>query len=144
MKAFVVGVTFDELTAIGLFCAGCQLSTITLIIWGWVRWLRLPRQKSVTAVLSLLGFILATAAALTGVSAAVYSFTSGGFSTFPNYGPFLTSMVPVGFLLSLGSLIFGLGGIWKANSLRWHTPVSAIATIAFRLTDIAGVWASPW
>jgi hypothetical protein len=105
-------------------------STIILIVWGWVRWLRLPRQKSITAVLSLVGFILATAAALTGVSAAVYS-------SFPD-GP----IILVGFLLSLGSLILGLGGIWKANSLRWHAPVSSLATFAFWYATLAGAMAS--
>ena len=126
--------TFNGLLVAGLFLAGYLLSP-TILIWGWARWLRLPKQKTVTSVLSLLGFILATLSALVAVSGMIYSFAIGGF---PYYDPRLMKIMAVGGLLSLGSLTFSLSGIWRANSLRWHAPVSAIATLAFWLAAVAG------
>ena len=31
----------------------------------------------------------------------------------------------------LGAIVFGLGGVWRPSSLRWHAPVAAIGTLAF-------------
>jgi hypothetical protein len=126
--------TVNGLLSIGLFLAGYLLSP-TILIWGWGRWLRRPKQKTVTALLSFLGFILATLSALVAISGAIYSFAIGGF---PYYDPLLMRIMGVGALLSLGSLAFGLSGIWRANSLRWHAPVSAIATLAFWLAAAVG------
>lgn len=126
--------TFNGLLVLGLFLTGYLLSPI-ILIWGWVRWLRLPKQKTVTSGLSFLGFILATLSALVAVSGMIYSLAIGGF---PYYDPRLMKIMAVGGLLSLGGLTFGLSGIWRPNSLRWHAPVSAIATLAFWLAAVAG------
>jgi|SRR5438552_473503 len=126
--------TFNGLVQIALFLTGLLLSP-TILIWGWARWLRLPKQKTITAMLSFLGFVIATLSALIAVSGIVYSFAIGGF---PYYDPLLMKIMGVGGLLSLGSLILALGGSWRANSLRWHAPVSAIATLAFWLAAVAG------
>lgn len=126
--------TFNELLAIGLFLAGYLLSP-TVLIWGWVRWIRRPKQKTVTSVLSFLAFVLATLSALVAVSGMIYSLAIGGF---PHYDPRLMKIMAVGGLVSVGSLTFSLAGIWRASSLRWHAPVSAIATLAFWLAAAAG------
>src|SRR5262249_42244988 len=63
--------TFNGLLVTGLFLAG-HLFSPTILIWGWARWLRLPKQKTVTSVLSLLGFILATLSALVAVSGMIF------------------------------------------------------------------------
>jgi hypothetical protein len=126
--------TFNGLLAIGLFLAGYVLSP-TILIWGWVRWTRLPKQRTVTSALSLLAFVLATLSALVAVSGLIYSLAIGGF---PYYDPRLMKIMAVGGLLSVGSLTFSLAGIWRSSSLRWHAPVSAIATLAFWLAAAAG------
>jgi len=126
--------TLNGLLVLGLFLAGYLLSPI-ILIWGWARWLRLPKQTTVTSVLSFLGFVLATLSALVAVSGMIYSLAIGGF---PYYDPRLMKIMAVGGLLSLGGLTFGLSGIWRPNSLRWHAPVSAIATLAFWLAGVAG------
>jgi len=49
------------------------------------------------------------------------------------YDPLLLRGMLVGLLLSLGGILFGLGGVWRPNPLRWHAPISAVATLAFWL-----------
>jgi hypothetical protein len=49
------------------------------------------------------------------------------------YDPMLLRIMGIGSLLSVGGFVFGLSGIWKANPVRWHAPVSAVATLAFCL-----------
>ena len=126
--------TLNGVAAVSLFLVGYVLSP-TILFWGWTRWVRRPKQRSIPAVLSLLGFVLATASALLAVSAATYSFVIGGF---PYYDPLLMKIMGVGDLLSLGGLLFALSGIWQTSTLRWHAPVSAIATFAFWLAAAAG------
>ena len=125
-----------QVTVVILFVAGYVLSPL-MLTWGWVRWFRQPKLQTVTAILSLLGFILASASALLAVSAMAYSLIRGGF---PYYDPLLMKIFGVGGLLSLGGLIFGLGGVWRASSLRWHAPVSAMATLAFWIAAAIGEW----
>jgi hypothetical protein len=49
-----------QVTVVILFLAGYVLSTV-MLTWGCVRWFRQPKLRTVTAILSLLGFILASA-----------------------------------------------------------------------------------
>lgn len=123
-----------QVAVVILFVAGYVLSPV-MLTWGWVRWFRQPKLQTVTAILSLLGFILASASALLAVSAMAYSLISGGF---PYYDPRLMKTFGVGGLLSLGGLVFGVGGVWRASSLRWHAPVSAMATLAFWIAAAIG------
>lgn len=87
------------------------------------------------ATLSVLGFILATASALLAVFAAAYSLYIYGF---PYYDPRLMKIFGIGFLLSVSGLLFGIAGLWRASSLRWHAPASSLATLAFWIVAAAG------
>ena len=87
-----------QVAVVILFVAGYLLSPV-MLTWGWVRWFRQPKLQTVTAILSLLGFILASASALLAVSAMAYSLIRGGF---PYYDPRLMKIFGVGGLLSLG------------------------------------------
>ncbi len=100
-----------------------------ILIWGWARWAQQPRLRTIPSTLSLLGFILASASALLAVSAMIYARIHG----FRFYDPMLLRIMGIGSLLSVGGFVFGLSGIWKANPVRWHAPVSAVATLAFWL-----------
>jgi len=100
----------------------------TALIWGWARWINLPKLRTVSSILSLTGFVLATASALLGVSSIAYA---QGIHDFRFYDPRLMRMFRWGFLLSLGAIVFGLGGVWRSSSVRWHAPVAAIGTLAF-------------
>ncbi len=107
---------------------GYMVAPATLI-WGWARWAQQPRLRTIPSTLSLLGFILASASALLAVSAMIYARIHG----FRFYDPMLLRIMGIGSLLSVGGFVFGLSGIWKANPVRWHAPVSAVATLAFWL-----------
>ncbi len=123
-----------QVMVVVLFLVGYLLSP-AMLIWGWARWVRQPKLRTVPAILSLLGFILATASALLALSAAAYSLVIGGF---PYYDPLLMRIFGIGALLSLGGLALGISGIWRTSSLRWHAPVSAIATFAFWIVAAVG------
>jgi len=126
--------TSVQVTVVILFLAGYVLSPV-MLTWGWVRWFRQPKLRTVTAILSLLGFTLASASALLAVSAIAYSLMRGGF---PYYDPLLMRIFGVGGLLSLSGLILGVCGVWRTSSLRWHAPISATATLAFWIAAAIG------
>jgi hypothetical protein len=44
------------------------LVTPVALIWGWTRWARRPKQQTVSAILSLFGFIFAAASGILAVS----------------------------------------------------------------------------
>jgi 4-amino-4-deoxy-L-arabinose transferase-like glycosyltransferase len=118
-----VGIIMGILAVVGYLLAP------VVLVWGWVRWIHQPKLRTISAVLSLLSFILASASALLAVSAAGYA----QIHRFGYYDPSLMKIEAIGFLLSIGGFIFGVGGIWRSSSLRWHAPVSAVATLAFWL-----------
>jgi len=99
-----------------------------MLIWGWARWVRRPKQRSIASILSLVGFVLATASGLLAASSIVYAQMTHGF---PYYDPLLLRIFRTGFLLSLAAIVFGVGGSLGPNSLRWHAPVSAAGMLAF-------------
>jgi hypothetical protein len=72
-----IQVMFGILVAIGYFV------TPVALIWGWTRWARQPRQRTVPALLSLIGFVLATASAILAVSSVAYA----QVHHFPYYDP---------------------------------------------------------
>jgi hypothetical protein len=110
-----------------LIAAGYFVSPIVLI-WGWARWINLAKLRTALSILSLAGFVLATASALLAVSSIAYAQVIHGFRF---YDPSLMRLFRCGVLLSLGAIVFGLGGVWRPSSLRWHAPVAAIGTLAF-------------
>jgi hypothetical protein len=99
-----------------------------LLIWGWMRWVGQPNRWTITSILSLGGFLLATTSALLAVSTMMYARVIGGF-TF--YDPLLMRIYRIGMLLSLSGIVLGVCGVWRPNSLRWHSPASAAGMFAF-------------
>ena len=115
-------VIFGLLVAAGYFVLPIAL------IWGWARWINLAKPRTAASILSLAGFVLATASALLAVSSIAYA---QGIHGFRFYDPRLMRIFRCGVLLSLGAIVFGLGGVWRPSSLRWHAPIAAIGTLAF-------------
>jgi hypothetical protein len=115
-------VMFGILIAIG------YLASPVVLIWGWLRWISLPKLRTAPSILSLAGFILGTASALLAVSSIACSVF---FRRFPYYDPLLMRIFALGILLSLGGIVLGIGGVWRPSSLRWHAPVSALCTLTF-------------
>jgi hypothetical protein len=75
----------------------------------------------------MISLVLATASAVLAVSSIVFA----QFHHFPYYDPLLLRIFRTGTLLSLAGVAFGCSGAWRPTSLRWHAPISGIATLAF-------------
>lgn len=110
------------------------LVTPVSLIWGWTRWAGQPRQRTVAAILSLAGFVLATASALLAISSVAYA----QVHHFPYYDPLLLKIFRWGGLLSLAGIVFGIGGVWRPSALRWHAPLCGLGTLAFWLLAAEG------
>jgi len=110
------------------------LASAVLLIWGWLRWLKLPVLHTAPSILSLIGFVLATVSGLLGVSTIAYA----KIHQFPFQDPLLLRIFRWGALLSAGGLVFGLAGVWRPSSLRWHAPASAFAMLTFWIVAVLG------
>ena len=110
------------------------LGSPAILIWGWTRWLRQPKLRTIPAMLSLISFLLGTASALLAVSSMAFA----QVHHFRYYDPLLLRIFRWGTFLSLGGIAFGTCGVWRWSSLRWHAPVSAFGTLAFWVVVISG------
>jgi hypothetical protein len=110
------------------------LVTPLLLIWGWARWARRSKLRTIPSVLSLSGFVLATSSAILAVSSIAYA----QVHRFGFYDPSLMKIMGWGMMLSLAGFLFAVGGTWQKNSLRWHAPLCALGTFAFWILAAAG------
>jgi hypothetical protein len=78
---------------------GCIIGAPSLLVWGWVRWAQRPQPRSFFPILSLAGFLFATASGLLAVSSFTYSLAVGGL---PYYDPRLLSIFSMGLLAVVG------------------------------------------
>lgn len=112
---------------LGVLIALGYLMTPVVLVWGWARWIRLPRQRTIPAILSFTGFIFGTASAILAIGSVGYA----QVHHFPYYDPLLLRIFRWGGLLSLAGIIFGIGGVWRSGSLRWHAPLCCIGMLSF-------------
>jgi hypothetical protein len=110
-----------------ILAALAYLVSPVLLICGWAQWIRYPKLRTVPAILSLVGIVLATMSALLAIAAVAYA----QIHRFPHSDPMLSRMYRTGLTLSRCGIVFGIGVIWRPNSLRWYAPTSAAATLAF-------------
>ena len=110
------------------------LVTPVALIWGWTRWARRPKQQTVSAILSLFGFIFATASGILAVSSVAFA----QVHHFPYYDPLLLRIFRWGGLLSLAGILFGISGVWRPGPLRWHAPACGVGMLAFWLLAAEG------
>ena|SRR5450756_338670 len=111
----------------GILIALAYLGSPVGLIWGWAHFVRRPKPRTVTSILSLAGFVLATTSALLAFVTVVYAH----IHTFRYYDPLLLRIFRAGFLLSLSGILIGVAGMWRPSSLRWHAPLCGVATAAF-------------
>jgi hypothetical protein len=102
-----------------LFVVAVYIALPAVMIWGWVRWSRRTQLRTVSSILSLIGFTLATASGLLAISAMLYTRAVGGF---PFYDPLLLRIYRWGALLSLSGIVFALIGVWRPGP-RYHLPL---------------------
>jgi hypothetical protein len=104
-----------------------------MLTWGWIRWVKLPKVKTVWGILSLAGFMLATASALLAIAGLAIA----NVDWFAYYDPKLMQILVWGVTVSLAGLLFAGGGVWRKSPLRWHALVSAFGTLCFWLLEAA-------
>jgi hypothetical protein len=121
--------TSDEQVVIPILLTILSYGVLPLmLVLEWVRWCKRPKLRIMPSIISLVGFIFATASAALAVSSLVYAYFlhfSGGLD------PVLYRMFGSGMWISFAGILFGAIGAWWQNSLRWHAPVCAIGTLAF-------------
>src|SRR5260370_26772620 len=110
--------------------------TPVTLIWGWVRWMKTPKSKTVSSIFSLSGFLLATSSALLAISSVIYAHILP--NGVPFYDPSLMRIYRWGALLSAAGFCLGIGGVWRKNALRWHSPIGAFGMLAFWLLAAEG------
>jgi uncharacterized BrkB/YihY/UPF0761 family membrane protein len=122
--------------AIGvLYVITINIALPAVMIWGWVRWTKREKQWTVFSILSLIGFVLATASGLLAISSSLYALKIGGF---PFFDPMLMRIYRWGTLLSATGIIFAMVGVWRPSSLRWHALISAAGTLMFWIASATG------
>jgi len=102
----------------------------SLFAWGWVRWLILPKPRTLFSILSFVGFALATASAVLAGSLILYGYSNGAGSV-SYQDPWLLPLLRWGFLLSSGAVAFGIAAVWRPSALRWHALACGVATLLF-------------
>jgi hypothetical protein len=115
-----------------------------MLFWGWMRWtIRRPRIWTIPSTLSFAGFVCASASAVFAICVIFYG-SSGGFEHTPGVSPYSSNVrffyqcIAIGAALSALGFVIAIGGLWRKNQLRWHAPITAIATLAFWL--LATAW----
>jgi len=102
--------------------------------WGWVRWATQKNSINLFSILSLIGFVLATASESLAIAMVIYARVTSGFDF---YDPTLMRIYAIGTLLSLVGLIFAIVGTWKPSSLRWFALVGTVGTLCYWLVQAA-------
>ena len=97
-----------------------------MLVWGWRRWSRRPRQKNPFATISFIAFSIGSVSSLLLIVTVLWSLIRGGFAW---YDPVLLRIFAIGLLLSILALVISLGGVWKANPLRWHAPALSLGML---------------
>jgi hypothetical protein len=113
-----------------LFGVGGYVAAPALLVWGWARWVRRPKQRTLFSILSLIGFAFATVSAFFAVALVVYSRSLGGGLHHFDDRLFM-KIFRSGELISRIGIISGILGVWRLSALRWHAPACAIGTLMF-------------
>jgi hypothetical protein len=115
------GVNIAGLLFFVVMCVGVP----ALFVWGWLRWLKIPRERGLVPQLSFAGFAGATASALLAISDVLYKLLTGADYYQPLMG------YRWGYGLSFGACALALGALWRPSRLRWHALVCSLATLFF-------------
>ena len=124
-----------ELTVLVLFAIGIYLAVPAAMISGWVCWIKRRQPQTLSSILSLISFTLATVSALLAISSVLFAQTIGGF---PYYDPSLLRIYRWGVLLSFAAIVFAISGAWRPSPLRWYAPACAVGMLVFWFMSASG------
>ncbi len=117
-----------ESVVIVLLGIGMYIVLPAVMVWGWMRWAKNTKQRTLFSALSLTGFVFATASGLLAIWSILYAHVIGGF---PFYDSRLLRIYRWGFLLALSGIAFGTSGVRQSSPLRWHAPACAAGMLLF-------------
>jgi hypothetical protein len=109
---------------------GGYVAAPVLLVWGWARWVRRPKQRTLFSILSLIGFAFSTVSAFLAVALLLYSRSLGGGLHHFDDRLFM-KIFRSGELISRIGIVVGILGVWRPSALRWHAPACAIGTLMF-------------
>lgn len=112
---------------------GYLVAPVALIL-GWNEWVKTPKPKTTSAIISLVGFILASCSALLAILTIAYA----NVHHFGFYDPVLMKIFAFGILLSAAGFCVSVGGAWRKNTLRWPSLLCSLGTLAFWILAAAG------
>ena len=112
---------------------GYLVSPVALIL-GWNEWVKAPKPKTISSIVSLVGFILASCSALLAVLTIAYA----NVHHFGFYNPVLMRIFAFGILLSASGFCVSVGGAWRKSILRWPSLLSSLGMLAFWILATAG------
>lgn len=104
------------------------------LVWGWAQWISRPKLRTISAIVSLISFVMASLSATLGLGTIVYA-SRGGFER--GYDSFFR-VVLVGGVISLAGILLALGGMWRKSSLRWFALLGSMGGLAFWF--VASTW----
>ncbi len=96
-----------------------------LFVWGWLRWLKIPRERGLFSQLGFAGFVAATASALLAISDVLYKLLTGTDYFQPLMG------YRFGYVLSSAACALAVAALWRPSRLRWHALACGAATLFF-------------
>ena len=108
-----------------LFFIGEFVVVPLLLVGGWIRWLKKPKERTLFPILSLAGFSAASASALLAVAAVLRKILSGADYFSPLIG------YRWGYALSFVACAFAIAALWRPGRLRWHALVCGAGTLFF-------------
>ena|ERR1700722_878357 len=104
------------------------------LVWGWIQWSRRPKLRTVSAVVSLIAFVLASLSAVVGLGTVGYALRGGLEQDYD----FFYRVVALGSAISLAGTLVALAGVWRKSSLRWFALAGSVGTLAFWI--VATTW----
>jgi len=101
-----------------------------VVVVGWVRFWMHPRARGVSPALSIGGLAFATASTILAIAVVLYSFANNTGLTLVE-DPVFVLIYRCAALLSVSGTLLAIGGVWRANPVRWQSLAASLITLFF-------------
>jgi hypothetical protein len=99
-----------------------------VMVWGWARWYKAVSPGTLSAKLSLGGFILANISVLLALSATLFLHSSAGS---PLSNALLLRLYSIGLVFAVLGVMLAFAGLWHRSPLRWPGLVCSGGVLIF-------------